>query len=89
MGPVYWVDGKLGLGTNLRAKEWAILQVWLIYVSFRSTKLHLEGKKRLLLLGDTPRVAAGFLKFNVKFESRKIKMIAWQHSHKKIDGKHK
>ena len=34
-------------------------------------------------LGDTPRVAAGFLKFNVKFESRKIKMIAWQYSQKK------
>ena len=31
-------------------------------------------------LDDTPRVAAGFLKFNVKFESTKIKMIAWQHS---------
>ena len=39
------------------------------------------------ILGDTPRVAAGFLKFNVKFENRKIKMIAWQHSQKKIDGK--
>ena len=35
------------------------------------------------ILGDTPRVAAGFLKFNVKFENRKIKMIAWQHSQKK------
>jgi len=34
------------------------------------------------ILGDTLRVAAGFLKFNVKFENRKIKMIAWQHSQK-------
>ena len=35
-------------------------------------------------LGDTPRVAVGFLKqnFKVKFESRNIKVIAWQHSQK-------
>ena len=35
----------------------------------------------IILLGDTPRVAAEFLKynFNVKFESRKIKIIVCQH----------
>ena len=42
----------------------------------------LKGASGQIQLGDTPRVAARFLKFNVKFESRKIKMIAWQHSQK-------
>ena len=38
--------------------------------------------EQMIPIGDTPLVAAGFLKqnFKVKFESRNIKLIAWQHS---------
>ena len=45
--------------------------------------------EQMIPIGDTPRVAAGFLKqnFKVKFESRNIKVIAWQHS-QKIGEKH-
>ena len=40
--------------------------------------------KQMIPIGDIPRIAAGFLKqnFKVKFESRNIKVIAWQHSQK-------
>ena len=40
--------------------------------------------KQMIPIGDTPGVAAGFIKqnFKVKFESRNIKVIAWQYSQK-------
>ena len=45
--------------------------------------------EQMIPIGDTPRVVAGFLKqnFKVKFESRNIKVIAWQYS-QKIGEKH-
>ena len=45
--------------------------------------------EQMIPIDDTPRVATRFLKqnFKVKFESRNIKVIEWQHS-QKIDEKH-
>ena len=45
--------------------------------------------EQMILIGDTPRVTSRFFKqnFKVKFESRIIKVIAWQYS-QKIGEKH-